>query len=98
MTASVSTLGVAVAQHAGGRALGLAGRLATLTRRSAASIRSVVLQTLGLAAIDYAMFQWTSIAGFVAIGVSFFALDYITGGAPAEAEDGDQDGGSVPRN
>jgi membrane protein DedA with SNARE-associated domain len=97
MTASVSTLGVAVAQHTGGRALSLAARLATLTRRSAADIRSVILQSLGLAAIDYAMFQWTSIAGFVAVGVSFFALDYITGGAPDDAEDGEENGGAVPR-
>lgn len=97
MTASVTTLGVAVAQAGAGRALTVAQRLARLTRRSAASLKSVVLQACGLAAIDYAMFQWTTIAGFVAVGVSFFALDYITGGVSGEAEDGDQDGGAVPR-
>lgn len=97
MTASVSTLGVAAVQSGSARALRLAERVARLTRRSAASIRSVALQACGLAAIDYAMFQWTQIAGFVAVGVSFFALDYITGGAAAEAEDGGQNGGAVPR-
>jgi hypothetical protein len=97
MTASVSTLGVAAVQTAGGRALRLADRVAKLTRRSAASIRSVALQACGLAAIDYAMFQWTQVAGFVAVGISFFALDYITGGASGEAEDGGQNGGAVPR-
>ena len=96
MTASVSTLGVAAIQSGGARALRLADRLARLTSRSAASIRSVALQAAGLAAIDYAMFQWASIAGFVAVGVSFFALDYITGGTPVEAKDGGQDG-AVPR-
>lgn len=97
MTASVSTLGAAAVQSGGARALRLADRLAKLTRRKAADIRSVALQACGLAAIDYAMFQWTQIAGFVAVGVTFFALDYITGGAPAEAEDGGQGGGAVPR-
>lgn len=91
MTTSVSTLGVAVAQSGSQRALRLAERVATLTRRSASSIRSVALQTAGLAAIDYAMFQWTQVVGFVAVGVSFFALDYITGGG----EKGDGNGGSV---
>jgi len=94
--ASLSVVGVAAGQQAGARALRFVERVGLLTKRSAAGIRSVVLQTLGLAAIDYAMFQWTTIAGFVAVGVSFFALDYITGGTPAETKDGDQDG-AVPR-
>lgn len=92
MTASVSTLGVAAAQAGGARALRLADRVAKLAKRSAATARSLVLQAAGLAAIDYAMFQWTQIAGFVAVGVSFFALDYITGGA---GEKGNGNGGSV---
>lgn len=92
MVASVSTLGVAAAQVGGSRALRVAERLAKLTRRSVADLRSVALQAAGLASLDYAMFQWTTIAGFVAVGLSFFALDYITGGAGQES---DGNGGEV---
>lgn len=93
MSASISTLGVAAAQSGGARALRLVDRLAKVASRKRAGIRSVLLQTAGLASIDYAMFQWTQIAGFVAVGVSFFALEFITGGA----EKGDENGGSLAR-
>jgi len=90
MVASVSELGVVAAQGGVARAAQLGDRLRRLGRRRAADIRSVVLQCAGLASVDYAMFQWHQIAGFVAVGISFFALDYITRG-----EDGN--GGEVAR-
>lgn len=91
---SIAPVGVAAGQAAGAKVFRFADRVARASRRSSASIRSLALQALGLAAIDYAMFQWTQIAGFVAVGVSFFALDYITGGA---GEKGDGNGGEVAR-
>lgn len=88
--ASLSAVGVAGAQTAGTGVVRFADRLVRMSRRRAAGARTVILQALGLASIDYAMFQWTQIAGYVAVGVSFFALEFITGGAPAEAEGGDR--------
>lgn len=94
---SIGVVGVAAGQQAGARALRLVDRVARISRRGALGAKSVVLQAVGLAAIDYAMFQWTQVAGFVAVGISFFALDVITGGAPAEAEESDANGGGIAR-
>lgn len=91
---SIAPVGVAAGQAAGARVLKFADRVHKASRRSAAGIRSLALQAAGLASLDYAMFQWHQIAGFVAVGVSFFALDYITGGA---GEKGDENGGEVAR-
>lgn len=96
MTASVSTLAVAAAQTSGARVSGLAARLAALSRRSVASARSLAFQTAGLAFIDYAVFQWHQVAGYAAVGVSLFVMDFITGGGTA-AQKGDGSGGEVPR-
>jgi hypothetical protein len=41
--------------------------------------RSAVMQTAGCAAVDVALFQWGSIAGWVGVGVSLFVLEALSG-------------------
>lgn len=40
--------------------------------------RSAVTQVAAFASLTYAAFQWSSIAGFVAVGVSLLILDALT--------------------
>lgn len=42
--------------------------------------RSAVMQTGACAAIDYGLFQWDGIAGWVGVGVSLFVLEALSGG------------------
>lgn len=43
--------------------------------------RSAVLQVGGLVALDLAAWQFRPLAGLVAIGVSLFVLEWLTGGS-----------------
>jgi uncharacterized membrane protein len=42
---------------------------------SVAKARSAVMQTSAFASLTYAAFQWDTIAGFVAVGVSLLVLE-----------------------
>lgn len=61
----------------------LAGLLGTLAGRSRGVVqryRRAVMYTGGLGFIDYGVWTWNDVWGYVAIGVSMLALDALSGG------------------
>jgi hypothetical protein len=43
-------------------------------------LRSTVLQVGGLAAIEYGLFGWSHLAGWIGLGVTLFLLEWLGGG------------------
>jgi hypothetical protein len=96
VTASVAELTIGATRVGMQAVAEAAPRAAQAVRRRAFDIRSLVLQVLGMAALCYAMFQWHQIAGFVAVGLSFFALEFITGDRRTEDDAQSEQGARPP--
>jgi hypothetical protein len=57
-------------------------------RNVAAKARTAVMAVAGLGAIDYGIYQWQPILGWIAGGLSLLVLEYLTESKPKQ--DGDQ--------
>ena len=62
--------------------------VAATAGRIAAKLRTAVMAVAGFGAIDYGIFQWSSIAGWIAGGAFVLILEALAEGKPKK--DGDQ--------
>lgn len=82
----MSSIGVAWRQARAARPLArrvpLTVRFVTWTARRLPSwprMRTAVMQTGGFAAIDYGLFGWSHLAGYIAVGISLLVLEALSG-------------------
>jgi hypothetical protein len=70
------------------RATVAAPDVAATAGRIAGKIRTAVMAVAGFGAIDYGIWQWNPILGWIAGGVSLLALEALTEGKPKDGDAG----------